>query len=65
VKEKMFVTHGRVTHEVGDECKVCEEAERVFLRDLKNGEVERLIGRIDPKIKKELLSKNDTQTIPS
>ncbi len=39
-----FVSHGKITHEVGAPCETCEEAQRIFEEDVKNGKVSKLIG---------------------
>jgi len=44
-KNKLFVSHGRVTHPLGAKCKFCERVEREFDRDLKSGKVAREIKK--------------------
>ena len=46
MKETVYVSHGQITHLVGDPCKDCEEAEKEFEKALKSGEVARMLASI-------------------
>ena len=46
VDKKIYVSHGKVTHPIGEECKSCEESLREFEKDLASGEVARKLSAI-------------------
>ncbi len=46
-KKKLYVSHGKITHLFGEKCKSCEEVEKEFQKDLKSGEVNRVLALIN------------------
>ena len=56
INGKVMITHGMITHEPSEKCSICDEVRETFQKDLRSGKVEKLVGKIDPKIKKELLT---------
>jgi hypothetical protein len=62
LKGKVMITHGMITHEPSEKCSICDEVRETFQKDLRSGKVEKLVGKIDPKIKKELLTTPTQET---
>jgi hypothetical protein len=56
INGRVMITHGMITHKPSEKCSICDEVRETFQKDLRSGKVEKLVGKIDPKIKKELLT---------
>lgn len=45
------ISHGMITHPVGELCKVCDEMTKTFEKDLANGKVAEMLGKPDGLVK--------------
>jgi len=46
---KVFVSHGMVTHLIEAKCKFCEKVQKEFEQDLKSGKVAKILKKNKPK----------------
>lgn len=45
MKQNIYITHGAVSHPLNKPCEECKEIEAKFEEDMKNGKLEKILGK--------------------